>query len=95
MRNTPDDFAILDRVFAYDPLTGLFTWKIAVRAGIGPGHPAGWIDIGRGYMKLRHARRDWYAHRAAWTLTYGTQPTGKIDHIDGVKTNNRSRICAT
>lgn len=29
------------------------------------------------------------AHRAAWLLVYGSWPAGVIDHINGVKTDNR------
>lgn len=31
------------------------------------------------------------AHRAAWVLHYGKWPDGEIDHINGVRTDNR--IC--
>jgi hypothetical protein len=42
-----------------------------------------------GYYVVRVDGDSFTAHRIIWKLLYGYDPTADIDHIDGVKTNNR------
>jgi len=72
----------------YDPLTGLFTK---------PGKPAsrGNSDI-RGYLCVSVLNQNYRAHRLAWYCMTGSWPVGEIDHINGVKVDNRwinLRLC--
>lgn len=69
----------------YDPLTGIFRWK--VHQGLGrAGVEVGTIQFG--YRKTFLDKEQIRLHRLAWFITHGTWPEGQIDHIDGNKLNN-------
>lgn len=69
----------------YNPLTGIFTWK--VRQGLARvGDEVG--SIQGGYRKTTIDREQIKLHRLAWFMTNGAWPSGQIDHIDGNKLNN-------
>lgn len=42
-----------------------------------------------GYLYVFLGRKNIFAHRLAWALHYGVWPDDEIDHINGVKTDNR------
>lgn len=42
-----------------------------------------------GYWHGRFCGKDMYAHRVVWFLHYGEWPSECIDHINGVRTDNR------
>ena len=42
-----------------------------------------------GYLAGAIFARSTFSHRAAWALHYGQWPAGMIDHINGVRTDNR------
>lgn len=69
----------------YDPDTGHLIWQPGRKR---PGQVAG-TDKGSGYIMIRVEGRALLAHRLAWLLSTGTWPTGEIDHLNGVKTDNR------
>lgn len=75
-------------LLAYDPLTGLLTWKVRVGQRGLAGQVAGGLNA-RGYVYVGIEGRGYFAHRVAWLLHYGVWPTTQIDHIDCDKTNNR------
>lgn len=66
---------------SYDPMTGHITStktrKIAGSKGA------------NGYMQIKVAGKVYYQHRLAWYLHFGYWPENQIDHINGVKTDNR------
>jgi len=73
----------------YDPETGLFKWKVRTRNGtVSPGDKAGHIGQ-RGYVQIRLDGRQHAAHRLAWLIVSGTEPEGQIDHVNGIKIDNR------
>ena len=43
----------------------------------------------RGYIVFRIYGKAYLSHRAAWAIHYGKWPLGQIDHINGIKTDNR------
>lgn len=45
----------------------------------------------KGYVRISLDKRFIYAHRAAWIMHYGVYPSFTIDHINGIKDDNR--IC--
>ena len=79
-------------LFVYDPETGVVSWKNdAGRWGrLKAGTRAGWVEK-RGYLVVEIGRDKVFAHRIAWLLHYGTNPSADIDHINGDKGDNR--IC--
>ena len=77
----------LKEVINYDPDSGIFSWNRPLRRGYvyrnaGTNHPSGYIYIRVDKVKYR-------AHRLAWLWAYGTIPKEKIDHKNGVGTDNR------
>lgn len=77
-------------LFCYDPETGLLTrrtdglrWKAGDRVGY-PMHECG-------YLRVRVGAHDYQVHRIIWLIYYGEWPREQIDHINGVRDDNR--IC--
>lgn len=68
-------------VAIYDPETGIIYRKSsgasAVRTNI------------QGYGKVCFLGMEIIAHRLAWALHYGDWPTGQLDHINGIRDDNR------
>ena len=63
----------------YDPTTGVL---------YAAGAPLGTVNA-HGYVVLRVDNKLMYAHRVAWYLHYGCWPDGALDHINGVRSDNR------
>ena len=72
----------------YDPETGVFTWKVKVRAHTVVGKEAG-TPHSEGYRHIKIKGVPYFAHRLAWYYAYGVEPKEQIDHINGIKTDNR------
>lgn len=53
-----------------------------------PGDAAGTVNS-HGYVVISIGRVKHKAHRLAWFAVHGDWPTGPIDHINGVRTDNR------
>lgn len=79
---------VLNTLFWYDPLTGVFTWKAS-----GPKRRVGAVAGCREstyYWRLSVNGHTWKAHRIAYYMGTGVDPVGhEIDHIDGDALNNR------
>jgi hypothetical protein len=71
--------AELRSIWAYNPETGVFTWKKRGR-GRQHGKRAGAFD-GRYYV-LEYLGIKILAHRAAWAMYYGQWPKSRLDHRD-------------
>lgn len=74
-------------LLSYDPDTGIFTWKGSSR-GHAKGAIAGCCSC-YGYILIHVHSRMYRAHRLAWFITHGSWPENQIDHINGVKHDNR------
>jgi uncharacterized protein (DUF433 family) len=72
---------IKDR-FAYCPKSGVVRDR---KKGF---RPTGYVDAA-GYISVYYKGLNLKAHRIAWVLHYGGWPDNVIDHINGVKTDNR------
>lgn len=70
----------------YDPDAGHLKWRVSsgrAKAGMVAGCEA------KGYVLIGIQGRLLKAHRLAWLLHYGKEPKGDIDHINGVRSDNR------
>lgn len=87
-----EDF-IRERV-AYDPETGHFTWLVTQRHSRPAGSRAGYRSV-KGYRyigaKLEGKTREMPEHRAAFLLMTGEIVADPIDHINGIRDDNRWR----
>jgi len=77
----------LQQLFRYDPDTGNIYWISQGRGKIKK-KPAGTI-VKAGYVGILIDGKRYYAHRIAWALHHGKHPELHLDHINGVKTDNR------
>lgn len=78
-------------LFVYDDTTGALRCKRDRGVGAGfrrAGEPAGARDD-RGYIRVWIDGRHYRAHRIVWLLAYGNFPEAEIDHINGVRGDNR------
>ncbi len=78
----------LRSLLSYNPDTGRFGWLVDRNAKSKAGDPAG-CEGSQGYIDLTVDGRKYKAHRLAWLHFYGQWPTKDIDHINGVRGDNR------
>jgi len=84
-------------VFDYAPTTGVLSWrkidnpssKYEKRRNTSfAGKEAGCVDQ-LGYRVVRLGKKNYKAHRLIWLYVHGRMPSDYIDHINGVKSDNR------
>mgnify|MGYP003450174538 CR=1 FL=1 len=78
----------LKSVLNYDRETGLFTWAKHVSSNATFGKIAGTISS-NGYRVITINKSLYKAHRLAYLYITGHHPTDFIDHINGIKDDNR------
>lgn len=78
----------LREVLDYDKDSGLFTWKKPTSLRVSIGEIAG-ARMAAGYISIGLYGTKHYAHRLAWLHAYGMAPSLHVDHINGVKHDNR------
>lgn len=77
------------RLLAYDPETGVLTWTARHSIRIKhAGAVAGTIDR-LGYVLISIKYRRVRGHTLAWVIQTGAYPENEIDHINGVRSDNR------
>lgn len=74
--------------FNYDPLTGLLTLKKTRLGNIKAGAEVGGLHP-RGYRQMNILYQRHMVHRIIWLYVHGTLPAHDIDHINGIKDDNR------
>jgi hypothetical protein len=81
---------MLREVLDYDPLTGIFAWKISPRYGLQIGSLAGNVDV-HGYRRIGIDGESFRASHLAIFYVTGEWPYGEVDHVnnDGPKADDR------
>lgn len=79
----------LNRLLDYNPETGVFTWKFVNSNRVKVGQQAGTLSKTHGYYVIAVNRKTYQAHRLAWFISTGQHPKDEIDHINGVRSDNR------
>ena len=82
------DFTYIRKVLEYNKETGKFMWKVRVNSKVPSGANAG-TPQNNGYILITIKTKKHLAHRLAWFFEHGEFPNGNIDHINGVRTDNR------
>jgi hypothetical protein len=80
------DVTLIQQLIAYAPDTGVLTWKKnrrRARVGDVCGTP------NKGYIQIRTCGVTMRAHRIAWAIHFGEWPYGYVDHINGIRSDNR------
>lgn len=77
----------LKELFRYEEDTGLFV-RIKAVSNTKVGDVVKKKDS-KGHLQVRIDGRHYSAHRLAWMYVHGAWPSGQIDHINGVRDDNR------
>ena len=78
----------LKELLEFDPETGLFTRKKKTNNKFPVGSQAGSKDA-KGYTVISISGKIYKAHRLVWLYTHGVWPSGEIDHINHIPSDNR------
>ena len=76
----------LKELVHYDEETGKFFAKVR-RGNVSAGDEL--CAMKEGYIRINIDKQRYYAHRLVWLYVYGELPKQLIDHINGIKTDNR------
>ena len=79
---------LLDRLFIYDPKTGLVTRKVRTSNNVNIGDVVGSAH-NMGYLTVQINKKVYLLHRIIWFMVYGKFPENDIDHINGDRSDNR------
>jgi AP2 domain. len=79
----------LKELLEYNPLTGEFSYRQrGYNNSTKPGQRAG-VSDGQGYLRIKLDGLRYRSHRLAWLYVHGEWPAQDIDHINGVRSDNR------
>lgn len=92
MRITPGEDLIsveeAKALLSYNQETGELHWRVRVSASIQAGTKAGCLHRD-GYEVVKVRGRMYQSHRLAWLIARGAWPLECLDHINGVRSDNR------
>lgn len=77
----------LKELLHYNPSTGIFIWKVK-RGSVHPGTPAGGLT-NNGYLQITISFANNLAHRLAFLYMEGYLPEHTVDHLNGIRDDNR------
>lgn len=78
----------IKKFLRYHPVSGRFEWIADSGKCRYAGKEAG-SAMGNGYVAVTIFKTRYYCHRLAWAFMTGAFPSEQIDHINGVKSDNR------
>lgn len=79
----------LRSVVQYDADSGVFTWREGGRGRFKRAGAAAGTVSHYGYLIIMMDGKRHMAHRLAWLWVHGAWPLNEIDHINGVRDDNR------
>ena len=77
----------LKQILYYNPESGVFRWRFSVARIVKPWDVAGAYSLG--YIRIRIKGKLHLAHRLAWLYVTGCWPKNQIDHINGIRDENK------
>ncbi len=87
-RNPLPSAEFLREILEYNQESGTIVWRSAFSRRVPAGHAAGTINS-NGYRIIRINDKGYTAHRLAWKIVTGDDPENDIDHINGIRSDNR------
>jgi len=75
----------------YEPETGIFRWRYGTRNKTKKPWDVAGCKSNTGYVHITLKNKTYRAHRLAWMYIHNDFPKNFIDHINGIKSDNR--IC--
>lgn len=87
MKKIPTQERVME-LLDYNPLTGIFIRKVGRRGIAKEGSEAG-NKRPTGYRRIKIDDVEYLSHRIAWLYVYGKLPDKQLDHINGVRDDNR------
>lgn len=88
---TEEEGCFIRDCLQYDAVEGVVSWRVEIGRGKSkryPGSVAGCVLTDK-YLQIKIGGRKYLAHRIAWFLHYGEWPALEVDHINGVRSDNR------
>lgn len=82
------DIDALKDLIEYEPDTGIFRWKKSRAGHAKAGAEAGSVNA-HGYINIQISGKDYRAHRLAYLISGFNIDGIQVDHINGIKTDNR------
>ena len=73
----------------YDPISGVVTRKVSIARCVRVGDVAGTLQKSTGYRRICVDGRVYREHRIMWLHAHGAWPAGEVDHINGMRSDNR------
>lgn len=84
----PINIELAKSLLNYDPLTGLLTWKQQTSHRVSIGDVAGGVNAA-GYIQVGIGGKRRLGHHLAWVIMTCEQPSGDVDHVNRVRSDNR------
>lgn len=75
-------------LLSYNPITGELTWIAKTSGRRKQGGKAG-SKMKMGYLEIGIDGTSYLTHRVVWMIVHGHWPSDQIDHINGIRDDNR------
>jgi len=85
---SPEEVEKIKKYLEWDVKDSCLRWKIDVSRRVKAGQVAGSRNWD-GYLRVGLNKRVFQQHVVVWVLVHGHAPTSEIDHINGIKDDNR------